>query len=253
MQNNSASRFQRIDVHDFRASGYLPDVLLNYIALLGWSPGDNVERFDVEFLAQRFDVGRIGKSNARFDRDKLLAFNTDTLAATTPDAFEHEAAEHDRLFHAGAYRDTLGLENFARFCEAYRERSRTLDEPFENGAFFIAVDDQVAYDDKAVKKVLQKGDGAGYAVLRDLLPKLRDLPEWTPQDIEHVLTAYAQQRSLGMGKVAQPLRVALTGGTVSPPIYDTLAILGKDSTLTRIQRCIAAASAPVTGTSGQSS
>lgn len=229
-----------IDVHDFRASGYLPGVILNYIALLGWSPGNDIERFDMEFLVRQFNLNRIGKSNARFDRDKLLAFNTEAIAKLPPDEFYAKLKGHDAQFHQGCYHRDLGEPRFRLFAEAYRERSRTLNEPFVNGRFFVDEIKPMDYDQKAVAKVLLKSNGGGLAVLRDLLPILEPCAAagWTAQALESLIKDYAQTHNLGLGKVAQPLRVAVAGSTVSPPIFDTLVILGPESTLAAIRRCL---------------
>ena len=226
-----------IDVQDFRASGYLPEVLLNYLSLLGWSPGNDLERFDLEFLKQNFDLERIGKSNARFDRAKLLAFNTEAIAKLSSDEFHQLAAQHDRQFNGGIFQAHLGNDHFQIFADAYRERSRTLDEPFTNGRFFVQNFDEITYDPKAVKKVLLKNDGEGLKVLADLRQLLEAVTDWATDTLEKTAKSYAEQHSLGLGKVAQPLRVAVSGSTVSPPIYDTLVILGQEQVLNRIDHC----------------
>jgi len=226
-----------IDVHDFRRSGYLPSVILNYLALLGWSPGNDLERFDLDFLAKNFDLERIGKSNARFDRAKLLAFNTEAIGKLTPDEFFARWREHLAAFHP----DYLAKFDDAKLrilAEAYRPRSRTLDEPAINGRFFITPDGEFAYDNKAVEKVLKKENGAGLSMLRDLLPVLDAIADWNGPAIHTALEEFAKRAGKGMGDVAQPLRVAVSGSTVSPPIQDTLALLGKASTLARINRAI---------------
>ena len=228
-----------IDVHDFRASGYLPEVILNYVSLLGWSPGNDVEQFGPDplgFLKERFELDRIGKANARFDREKLRAFNTDAIVALSPQAFRAQLREHSKRFHP-SFLEQLG-DRFDAFADCYRERTRTLEEPFVNGAFFIQTDQEIAYDPKAIKKVLIKNENRGCGVLSSLRPLLEACGQWVVAEIEKVVENYADQSGFGMGQIAQPLRVAVTGGAVSPPIFDTLAILGRDSTLSRIDRCL---------------
>src|SRR6185295_12935553 len=104
------------------------------------------------------------------------------------------------------------------------------------GRFFITLDDQVAYDPKAQKDVLQKNSGEGLAVLAELRKVLLAVDTWVPSEIDLAIKKFADEKKLGMGKVAQPLRVAVSGSTVSPPIGETLAILGKDATLPRPPR-----------------
>ena len=110
--------------------------------------------------------------------------------------------------------------------------------------FLFVPDDQVVYQPDAVEKVLKKGDGQGLTVLRELSPILERVGEWTAAALEHAVNGYCQEKSLGLGKVAQPLRVAVSGGTVSPPIFESLELLGRERTLLRIDRCLAAAERP---------
>jgi glutamyl-tRNA synthetase len=228
-----------IDVADFRHSGYLPEVLCNYLALLGWNPGNDVERFDMKFLCENFNLERIGKGNSKFDRAKLFRFNADSLAAMPADEFVPLLREHMLAYHRDSFEALCGNdEHFRRFAAAYQPRSRTLDEPATLGAFFVQSADQITFDEKAVAKVLHKSDGEGLNVLGELEAVLDASDSWQAEAIEHTVKSFAEQRELGMGKVAQPLRVAVTGSTVSPAIGDTLAILGKEQTLTRIRRCI---------------
>lgn len=227
-----------IDVFDFRRSGYLPATLLNYLSLLGWSPGNDIERFDLSFLVEHFDLKRVGKANARFDRAKLLAFNTDAIAALQPDHFRSLLAEHLRSFHPEYDRLREDASRFALFAESYRPRSRTLEEPAINGRFFVADDAALTWDAKAVRKVLLKNDGRGLTLLSGLLQVLRLHDDWEAASLEAVIAGYASDQGANLGDVAQPLRVAVSGGTVSPPINDTLVILGKASTLARIERTL---------------
>jgi len=99
-------------------------------------------------------------------------------------------------------------------------------------------DEAFEYDTKAVKKVLRKNEGAAFGVLAALRPGLAEC-EWTAETLEKVIGDYCEANELGMGKVAQPIRVAVTGTTISPPIYETLVILGRERTLVRIDRCLA--------------
>jgi glutamyl-tRNA synthetase len=234
-----------IDVHDFRASGYLPEVILNYIALLGWSPGKDIERFDLEFLVRNFDIERIGKSNARFDRAKLLAFNAEAIAKLTPEEFHGRLRRHDAEFHGGRYFRTLGEVRFRMFADCYRERSRTLDEPLQNGRFFVIDDEALQIDEDAAEKNLRKNQGEGLAILQELHPGLEACGDWSAPALEAALGGLAEKRGVGLGKIAQPLRVAVAGGPVSPPIFDTLVILGKQATLARVAQALRLTAAKV--------
>jgi glutamyl/glutaminyl-tRNA synthetase len=225
-------------VHDFRRNGYLPEVLLNFLALLGWNPGGDRERMSMDEMTQLFSVEGIGKANARFDRAKLLAFNTQA-AETTP---------LPRL--VAAMRDYLSVNPDSPLNAATDEQLgqvlsmkkgfRTLREVDESCRFFFAADDRIHYDPAAVEKVLKKNDGAGMGALRGVREILAAAPRWEAQPLEAAVKGYCEGRGLGLGAVAQPIRVAISGGAVSPPIFQSLEFLGRGRTLARIDRCLRA-------------
>ncbi|MDB5354886.1 MAG: gltX2 [Phycisphaerales bacterium] len=225
-----------IMVHDFRRNGYLPEVLNNFLALLGWSPGGDRERMSMEELVQFFTIEGIGKANAKFNREKLLAFNTEAFAtAPMPRAL---AAFRDYLTvnpesPLNAATDAQ-LEKILKMNHGFH----ILREADEKSRFLFMPDEAIEYQPDAVEKVLRKNEGQGAAALRDLKPLLAAVATWDAASIEHVVKAYCDQRQLGLGKVAQPLRVAVSGTTVSPPIFDTLEFLGRERTLARIDRCL---------------
>ncbi|MDP6152960.1 MAG: glutamate--tRNA ligase family protein [Phycisphaeraceae bacterium] len=226
-----------IDVRDFRASGYLPGTLINYLSLLGWNPGDNVERFGRDFLVAHFSFKRLGKSNSRFDRDKLFRFNADDIAAMPPDNFAKTLHDHLTERH-GDFADGLDDAQFAMFAKAYQPRARTLSEPVTLAAYLLVDDDAIAYDQKAVKKVLHKADGEGLRVLHEFADTLAAVDDWSSDTLEQTVKTFAESRELGLGKVAQPLRVALTGSAVSPSIGDTLSLVGRQRSMHRIELCL---------------
>jgi glutamyl-tRNA synthetase len=219
-----------IEIHDFRASGYLPEVLLNFIALLGWSAGDGREKFTLDEMCRLFSVERIGKTNARFDRDKLLNFNTVAIAAATPG--RKLAGLRDYLtVNSQSPLAALDDSSLARLI-AMNEGLRMFRDIDDKSAVLFIPDDQVEFDETAVSKVLRRG---GLEVLRDIRAELAALPEWSPAALERTIRSFGEARGLGLGKVAQPLRVAVTGRTISPTIFETLAILGRERALSRIE------------------
>lgn len=222
-----------VSVDAFRAEGYLPEVLLNFLALLGWSPGHDREKFSVQEMIEQFSLDRLGKTNAKFDRRKLLAFNTEAVASLPEDRLlaglkDYLAQLANSVIPAD---DDALLRRLIKACHGFRTFS---DIPAKCGVL-LGGDDAYAYDAKSVEKVLIKGEG--YRVLADLRPRLARC-DWTEEALTAAIDGYIQETASGMGKVAQPIRVAVTGHTVSPAIHDTLLILGKAKTLTRIDRCL---------------
>lgn len=226
-----------INVDDFRRSGYLPEVLCNFLALNGWSPGQDIEKFDNAFLIKHFDLGRVNKAPAKFDRAKLLSFNVDALNDMPDDEFVKRVVDHARQFHP-EFVDKFTDEQLDLIARCNKARSKTLNDPITESRFLLIDDDALTYEDsKAVCKVMHTGEGHHHlAAVRGLLEAL---DPFTSETIEDILTQYANQHAEGkLGTVAQPLRIAVTGTTVSPPIYDTLALLGRRRALARIDRCL---------------
>lgn len=226
-----------IDIHDFRVSGYLPEVLVNFIALLGWSPGDDREQFTLTELCDAFSLARVGKTNAKFDRDKLLHFNTARYSDNTPER------------NVAALRDYLAVNPdspLAGLPDATLERLiqnnlgfRTFQELERKcGALFVA-DEALEYNAQVIKKVLLKNDRAGAGYLRGAREQLAALEAWTEDTIETCLRTYVEQLGVKFGDVAQTLRVALTGTNISPAIFESLALAGRETTLRRIDAMLA--------------
>jgi glutamyl/glutaminyl-tRNA synthetase len=141
--------------------------------------------------------------------------------------------------HHPQFLEKLG-DRFDLFARANHGRSKTLDDPFRTDHFFIVDDESIVYQDsKPVRKALEKGEPNGYAHLEALIPVLEQVDPWTVENLEQALAAYAGDHAGGkLGPVAQPLRIAVSGGPVSPAIHETLVILGKDSVINRIRHCL---------------
>jgi glutamyl-tRNA synthetase len=225
-----------VEVFSFRAHGYLPEALVNFIALLGWSPGADREKLTLAEMIELFGIERIGRTNARFDREKLLAFNTDYAAAATPErlmaAYEDYLSVAEASPIARARPDEATRRELLRVCRGFR----TFPDIDAKAGFIFVDDAALAYDPAAVAKVLVK-DG-GYAILESLLPLLEKVEEWTTGRLEALLKGFCETRQVGLGKVAQPLRVAVSGGTISPAIGETLVLLGREKTLRRIRNAL---------------
>ncbi len=251
-----------INVRDFAESGYLPDVLCNYLALLGWNPGmkqddgTDLERFSRAFLAKHFSIDRLGKKASRFDREKLLAFNAETLREMPVDRFraawkrwasamiqqKQGHARHDSDSSWARLNEELGAERGPALARAAQPRAKTLRDAVEAVRFALIADDEVVFDEKAVRKVLHKGEPSGLDRLRLVRSLVEEVEPFTPEVIEGAIRAWCEKEGVGLGKVAQPLRVAITGTTVSPGLGETLALVGKDGVLRRIERCLEACS-----------
>jgi len=226
-----------INIEDFRKAGYLPEVLLNYLCLLGWSPGGDIEQFDADFLVEHFSLDRIVKSPAKFDRLKLLAFNLDALQRMSSEEFETRL-----LQWCNTYAPTFANlgDKFQRFAAANHARSKTFKDAIVTSGFLIESDYDISWpDSKQVRKALQKGDPTGLTLLAQANEALISLDQWDDASLDSCLSKLAEAEAGGkLGRVAQPIRIAVAGGPVSPPISDTLILLGRDSSLRRIERCL---------------
>ena len=225
-----------INVDDFKQAGYMPEVLLNYLCLLGWSPGDDIEHFDADFLVERFSLDRIVKSPAKFDRAKLLAFNLDALQKLTRDEFEQKLLAWCQEYAP----EFASLKQFSLFASANHARSKTFRDAVVTSQFLIENDHELTWtDSKPVKKALLKGEETGLSRLPAIIAAFEKLESWDSDSIDTCLHSLADALAGGnLGKVAQPVRIAVAGGPVSPPIGDSLVLLGKESTLRRLERCL---------------
>ena len=222
-----------INVLDFFRSGYLPETMVNFLALLGWNPGDGREIMDRDELVAAFDLSRMGKSNSLFDRSKLLSFNTEYFKRVPmPTLAKHFKAYLNQIQSPVAAADEAMLERILKMNEG----ARTLAQVEQKTRFAYVGDDEYVYDLEAVNKVLLKHDGL--AILAEVGRRLAALKELTPESIEAMLRGLAEEKQVGLGKVAQPLRVAITGTTISPPIFEAVDMLGIARTLARIERTL---------------
>ena len=222
-----------INLVDFFRSGYLPEAMMNFLSLLGWNPGDGREIMQVNELIEAFDLSRISKSNSLFDRNKLMAFNTEHIKMVPPEKLvKHFRTYLEEINSPVAQADNPLLERIIRVNDG----ARTLEQIEQKTRFVFISNEDMTYNDKAVKKVLLKGNGL--EMLKIVGQALAALPELTPESIETLLRGLAEEKQVGLGKVAQPLRVAICGNTISPPIFDAVDMLGLDNTLRRIERTL---------------
>jgi glutamyl-tRNA synthetase len=223
-----SKRHGAVSVMQFRDDGYLPEALLNYLVRLGWSHGDQ-EVFSVDEMVEYFELENVNVSASTFNTKKLLWLNHQYIMNSDP----AHIARH-LSWHIGQ----LGIDPsegpaLVEVVKAQRERSQTLVEMAQASAFFYRDFDD--YDEKAVKKNFNAEAAEVLAALHQQFAKIED---WQGETLHQVIVDLAEAKALNMGKVAQPLRVAVTGTAVSPAIDVTLTLLGKDKTLSRIQKAI---------------
>ena len=218
-----------INIIDFFRSGYLPETMVNFLALLGWNPGDQREIMTVEELIRSFDPSRLTKSNSLFDRKKLLAFNTEHLRIEP----REKVLAHFKAYLKGKNSPLLAADDetllrIIQLCEG----ARTFVDIERKSVFIFVDDNRIEFDEKAVGKVLLKDRALD--ILQRVREELARMDQFSEQAIEEMLRGLAEEGQVGLGKVAQPLRVALCGTTISLPIFDSVSMLGKERTLRRI-------------------
>ncbi|MDL2268810.1 glutamate--tRNA ligase [Desulfosarcina sp. OttesenSCG-928-A07] len=222
-----SKRHGAMSVVEYRNMGFLPDAFINYLARLGWSHGDQ-EFFTRQELIEKFDLAHIGKSAGVFDVDKLTALNADHIRATPV----RDLAPRLRPFLAEKGYDASDDTYLAGVIETLHARSRTLVE-MADAAHFYYRDDVQPYDPAAAKKFL-KPDMA--PLLEQIAAALKDLPDLAESAQEAAFKTVMEKTGLGFGKLAQPVRVALTGTSVSPGIFEMITVLGKEKVLNRLEK-----------------
>jgi glutamyl-tRNA synthetase len=229
-----SKRHGAVSVLQYEEEGFLPDALLNYLVRLGWSHGDQ-EVFTREEMVAAFDIHDVNKAASAFNPEKLLWLNQQHMMRAAP----------ARLVpYLRAQLRRLGLESTDQsllegVIVAQRERAKTMKEMALNSRFFFT--DDIALEPKAAAKHL---GGDAPQLLAKVRERLHALTAWDAVAIHAALNDLATQLGAGLGKIAQPLRVAVTGTSVSPPIDATLALLGRGRTLARIDAALAATADP---------
>jgi len=232
-----SKRHGAVSVMQYREDGFLPEAVVNYLVRLGWSHGDQ-EIFSREEMIRLFDIDDVNHSASAINPGKLEWLNQHYVMERAPADLVEEFVWHLRRLDVEPGSDAEWL---ARIVASQQPRAKTLREMAENSVFFFRAPE--SYDAKAAKKHLLATAEDTLAAAGDRLEKLAS---WEPEAIHEAIQGLADELELKLGKVAQPLRVAVSGGPVSPPIDQTLAILGRGDTLARIARArewIAAAAA----------
>jgi glutamyl-tRNA synthetase len=221
-----SKRHGAVNVLEYRDQGYLPEALLNYLVRLGWSHGDQ-EVFSKHEMIRLFDISGVNAAASRFNPEKLTWLNQQYIIAGDRQLLARELALH--MERRGLdWRNGPALENVV---DAFRERAATLEEMVQ--ASWYAFHDFADYDEKAAKQYFKAAIASPLAQIR---ARLESLDEWSREKIHDVIAGVAADSGLGFGKIGQPVRLAVTGGTVSPPIDVTLELVGRERAITRLAR-----------------
>ncbi len=224
-----SKRHGAVSVMQYREDGFLPEALLNYLVRLGWSHGDQ-EVFSLDEMIELFDIEDVNKAPSSFNTDKLLWLNQHYIKQSDPKHIAHLLSPHMGKLGIDPAEDGPDL---VEVVEAQQERAKTLVEMAEISAFFYKEFEE--YDAKAAKKHLRPVAQAPLERAREALERLDD---WRPEPLHKAVADVADALDLNMGKVAQPLRVAVSGRAATPGIDVTLYLVGKDATLRRIDRAL---------------
>jgi glutamyl-tRNA synthetase len=216
---------------EYRMAGYLPDAMFNYLAILGWSPDGESTIFTKERAIETFDLVDVSRNPAAFDPDKLAWMNGEYVRAMSP--FEFADVVRPYVEKAvGRPLDEGEWSTFAEIAPLVQERTKLLPEAGEQVVFLFS--DLDGYDETSWGKVMTKEEVP--AVLEAGISALEELEPWESSAVESALRALPEKMGLGAGKVFQPLRVAVTGSSVSPPLFESIAALGRERTLDRLHR-----------------
>jgi len=222
-------------VDAFQAEGILADAMVNFLALLGWSPGTDEELLSRDDLVERFSLERVLKKGAVFDRAKLLWMNGQYIARMDPARLA--ATLRTALASEGVGDDQVDLPEaaFRRMATALAPRSRTFVEMVSLARPYI--EPVREYAPKAARKAWYRDREGAVSILQEIRNRLASAP-WEESYLEEALRGLARERAVGAGKIFQPLRLALTGLPASPGIFDVLLILGRERSIRRTERAI---------------
>ena len=227
-----SKRHGATSVTAYKEMGYLPDALVNYLVRLGWSHGDQ-EVFTRDELIQYFSFENIGKSAAVFNPEKLLWLNSHYIMNSASEKLAELIIPFLITQGIIGKSQSLNKEWLSKAITPLKERSKTLTELANSLRYYIA--DDVEYNEKVKAKFLNEGSRDILIELKDKLMVIRD---FSAEEIEKVFRAIIEKHNVKLGNLAQPVRVAITGSTESPGIFEVLEIMGKEKTLKRLEKAI---------------
>jgi glutamyl-tRNA synthetase len=230
-----SKRDRAASVQELRDLGYLPAAIRNYLALLGWGTEDDTTILTTDELVERFSIERVGKSSAIFDERKLRWLNGRFMRALPLDDYEHRLLDHLRRYAPDDARafESAPPERRQVACGIVREKAQTLEEVWPLIRFLFA---EPALDPAAWQKVMTGDAGSALA---EALEALRGADEFDSESVEAALEAAVERSGRRPKEVYQPIRVAITGGSVSPGIFDSLSALGREDSVRRIELALA--------------
>ena len=232
-----SKRHGAMAVETYRERGILPEAMVNFLALLGWSPGDDREVMDRADLIEAFDLDRILKKSGVFDPEKLSWLNGQHIARSRPERLVPLVVEALRA-QGRASRERMEAERdrLLRVLEVVKERGRSIEEVAGQVEPFFT--DEVEYEEEAVARFWKRPEEAA-RVLAALRERLHAVEPYEPEPLEQALRGLADELGVGAGKLIHPLRVALMGQAVSPGIFQVLRLMGRERTDRRIERALA--------------
>lgn len=217
-------------VLEYREAGYLPEAVINYLVRLGWSYQDQ-EIFSREEMIHYFDTHHLQRSPAALNPEKLAWLNQHYTKTLDKKTVAHALAAH--IEKQGLQLDKGPV--LTDVVTLFAERAKTLAEMASAARFFYLKTEEIVYDDQAIRHHF---NSEVTSAMLDVVAQFRSLKTWEANEIHQVIRDIGEKRNLKLGKIAQPLRLAVTGGTISPPIDQTLYYLGREQTVQRIERCL---------------
>jgi len=230
-----SKRHGAASVEAYREEGILPEAMVNFLALLGWSPGDEREVLTRGELVEAFSLDRVLKRSAVFDAEKLRWLNGQHITAATPERLADPVLEELAEEGTDPRHVLAAKERFLAVVEAVKDRARTVGELVRQVRPFFA--ESVTYDEEAVERFWDDPDAAAER-LEALASAFRETEAWEPGPLERDLRGLAEERGEGAGKLIHPLRVALMGVAVSPGIFTVLELMGRERTLRRLEDAV---------------
>ncbi|QYJ69032.1 glutamate--tRNA ligase [Flavobacterium litorale] len=212
----------------YREEGYLPETVINYLALLGWNPGNDREFFTLEELIQEFDINKVQKGGAKFDPDKIKHINKHYVQQTDNSIL---AAHFTKVLEEKGI--TMPMDKVTEIVGLVKERAVFLNELWDLSDYLFVT--PTSYDEKAAQKQWKADTGE---ILTELVTVLQNTTDFSSANTESVTKTWMQEKELGMGKVMPPLRLSLVGAMKGIHVFDIMALLGKEETLNRINKAI---------------